>query len=77
MIPLPPAELLKMWNVLKGLEFESTHGAFVGMEVRDPTVKGRVLGSMKIQVRGMGYKNHETFNESYDCINDVGLTDMF
>ena len=65
MIPLPPFELSKMWKVLKQLDFESTHGAFVGTEVRDPKVKGRVLESMKIQGRGEGHTDHEIFEESW------------
>ena len=65
MIPLPPSELYKMWQGLKSLEFVSTHGAFVGTEVRDAKVKGRVLESMKIQTRAVGYTNHEILHESW------------
>ena len=67
MIPLPPSELGKMWKQLKTLEFESTHGAFVGTEVREGPggkVKGRVLESMKIQTRNEGYESHAILNES-------------
>ena len=46
-----------MWRVLKKLDFESTHAAFVGTEIRDKNVKARVYESMKIQARGMGYEN--------------------
>lgn len=63
MIPLPPAELHKMWQAFQPLEFESTHGAFVGTEVRDKQVKGRVLESMKIQARAEGYQAHAIFDE--------------
>lgn len=55
MIPLSPTELLKMWQALRPFEFESTHGAFVGTEVRDKNIKARVLESMKIQTRGEGW----------------------
>ncbi|KAF2218053.1 hypothetical protein CERZMDRAFT_64125 [Cercospora zeae-maydis SCOH1-5] len=55
MIPLAPAELHKMWQVLKKYEFASTHGAFAGMDIYDENVKARVLESMKIQVRAMGW----------------------
>ncbi|KAF2723319.1 hypothetical protein K431DRAFT_344872 [Polychaeton citri CBS 116435] len=51
MIPLPPGELMRMWKALKPHDFESTHGAFTGMDVRSPLVKQRVLESMQIQVR--------------------------
>ena len=64
MIPLPPKELMKMWRAIKPLEFESTHGAFVGTEVRDKRVKERVLESMKIQARGEGWEDVEILNET-------------
>lgn len=64
MIPLPPSELYKMWQVLKTLEFESTHAAFVGTEVRDKNLKARVLESMKIQARGEGYEDHAILRET-------------
>lgn len=44
-----------MWQALRPFEFESTHGAFVGTEVRDKNIKARVLESMKIQTRGEGW----------------------
>lgn len=63
-IPLSPDEIVEMWAVLKKHEFTSTHGAFVGTEVRDrgggsaTGVKQRVLESMQIQVRRMGWRDH-------------------
>ncbi|TKA83755.1 hypothetical protein B0A55_00065 [Friedmanniomyces simplex] len=63
MIPLPPAELHKMWQAIKPYNFHSTHGAFVGQEVRDEKVKGRVLESMKIQTRAMGWEEHALLKE--------------
>lgn len=69
MIPLSPEEIVGMWDVLKGYEFSSTHGAFVGTEVKDggggseKGVKKRVLESMQIQVRYMGYKDHVFLKE--------------
>ena len=69
MIPLTPEEVQGMWDVLKGHEFESTHGAFVGAEVRDggggseKGVKERVLESMQIQVRNMGWSEHKLLKE--------------
>lgn len=67
MIPLPPSELHKMWQAVRPYEFESTHGAFVGQEVRDKNVKGRVLESMKIQTKGMGWEQigHPILEESW------------
>jgi hypothetical protein len=68
-IPLSPPEILGMWDVLKRHEFKSTHGAFVGTEVTDgyggseKGVKERVLGSMQIQVRSMGWKDHALLSE--------------
>ncbi|KAI6874937.1 hypothetical protein D0864_05462 [Hortaea werneckii] len=63
MIPLPPSELHKMWQSIKPYNFNSTHGAFVGHEVRDPKVKKRVLESMKIQTRAMGWQDHPLLQE--------------
>jgi len=65
MIPLPPAELHKMWRALRPYDFESTHGAFVGQEVRDAKVKGRVLESMKIQTEAMGWGEHVLMKEAW------------
>lgn len=63
MIPLPPDEIMKMWRALKPLRFGATMGAFLGMDVRDPKVKERVLESMKVQVRAMGWVEHGLLNE--------------
>jgi hypothetical protein len=65
MIPLPPKVLHQMWLRTKPFEFESTHGAFVGQEVRDKNVKFRVLESMKIQTRAMGWDEHAILTESW------------
>lgn len=46
-----------MWQALKKHDFESTHGAFTGQDVYDKNVKARVLESMKIQVRAMGWND--------------------
>lgn len=69
MIPLSPDEIMGMWNVLKDSNFESTHGAFVGTDIRDggggsrKKVKQRVLESMQIQVKYMGYQEHVFLKE--------------
>ncbi|KAM0712150.1 hypothetical protein Q7P37_011244 [Cladosporium fusiforme] len=61
MIPLPPAEMRRMWRALEPWEFSWTHGAFVGLEVRDADeegggrVKERVRESMRIQAGGEGW----------------------
>ena len=70
MIPLSPGEIAGMWSVLKKHEFRSTHGAFVGTEVRDghggsaTGVKKRVLESMQIQVKRMGWPDHAFLRET-------------
>lgn len=70
MIPLSVEEVSGMWKVLKNYDFESTHGAFVGIEIRDGTngsttgVKQRVLESMQIQVKRMGWEDHAFLNET-------------
>lgn len=56
---------MAMWDLLKNVKFTSTHGAFKGMDIYDGlggskrSVKGRVLDSMQIQVRRMGWEKHE------------------
>ena len=70
MIPLPPDTIARMWNVLRNHEFTSTHGAFVGTDIRDASggssagVKRRVLESMQIQVKTMGWGNHALLTET-------------
>lgn len=63
MIPLPPDTLHKMWQAIKPYDFDSTHGAFAGQEVRDKRVKFRVLESMKIQTKAMGWPDHALISE--------------
>ncbi|KAK0734205.1 beta-lactamase-like protein [Lasiosphaeria miniovina] len=65
MIPLSAGEVARMWDILQAYEFRSTHGAFVGQDIEDSPsggggvgVKARVLESMQIQVRAMGYADH-------------------
>ncbi|KAF2146811.1 uncharacterized protein K452DRAFT_218692 [Aplosporella prunicola CBS 121167] len=64
MIPLPPSEVMKMWKAIAPYEFEATHGAFLGMDVRRPDAKKAVLESMKIQVKFEGHENHAILNET-------------
>lgn len=63
MIPLPPREILKIWRAIEPYEFDTTHGAFVGMDVRDQHLKERMLESMKIQTRGEGWDRHEILDQ--------------
>jgi len=57
-IPLSADEIIRMWGILKEYDFTSTHGAFVWQDVEGPDVKGRVLESMQIQTKYMGYGKH-------------------
>jgi glyoxylase-like metal-dependent hydrolase (beta-lactamase superfamily II) len=73
-IPLHPDDILKIWNLVKGLDFHTCIGAFKGQDVRTQPnekergtggVKGRLLESAKIYVGAMGYKEdqHALFAE--------------
>ncbi|KAK4696188.1 hypothetical protein P7C71_g1689, partial [Lecanoromycetidae sp. Uapishka_2] len=75
MIPLPPNVILDMWLAIRNLSFDTTHGAFVGMDVRDEDVKKRVLESMKIQVGTGGWKAHEILDES-DSKDEKAVSDV-
>lgn len=63
MIPLPPSEILKIWRAIEPFDFETTHGAFVGTDVRDEALKKRMLESMQIQTRGEGWEQHEILDQ--------------
>lgn len=63
-IPLSADEIVGMWEVLKGYDFRSTHGGFEGQDIEDVRVKQRVLESMQIQVRRMGWTEHAFLKES-------------
>lgn len=64
MIPLPPSDILKIWRAIEPYDFDTTHGAFVGMDVRDRDLKKRMLESMKIQTRGEGWERHEMLDQT-------------
>jgi hypothetical protein len=72
MIPLTPDEVMGMWEVLKDYNFTSTHGAFKGLDLYNGTkgsarsVKGRVLDSMQIQIRRMGWEGHDFLSIKQD-----------
>ena len=66
-IPLHPDDILTIWNTVKDLEFDTTYGAFKGMDVHTMDnekerntggVKGRLLESCKIFVRASGWTRH-------------------
>lgn len=65
MIPLPPDELVRMWDILKRHEFRSTHGAFLNTDIveTEARMKRRVLDSMQIQIKHMGYGDHAFLKE--------------
>lgn len=52
-----------MWKAIKPFDFDTTHGAFLGVDIRDKELKSRMLESMKIQVRNEGYEEHEMLTE--------------
>ena len=67
-IPLHPDDILKIWNLVKGLDFHTCMGAFKGQDVRTQPnekergtggVKGRLLESAKIYVGAMGWKEDQ------------------
>lgn len=62
-IPLSPPAILKMWQALKPYEFDTTFGAFVGMDVRDKKLKRRVWDSMRIQVGYGGWDVDQVLND--------------
>ena len=64
MIPLPPSDILKIWRAIEPYDFDTTHGAFVGTDVRDQNLKKRMLESMKIQTRGEGWEWHEILDQT-------------
>lgn len=63
-IPLPPSQIWGVWESVRGLEWHSTFGAFMGMDVRTTAdevgrgtggVKGRLLESVRVFMREMGW----------------------
>ncbi|KAF5010457.1 hypothetical protein FDECE_3392 [Fusarium decemcellulare] len=63
-IPLSVDEMARMWGILRGYEFRATHGGFAGMDIEDENLKKRVLDSMQIQARHMGYGDSEFMKET-------------
>ncbi len=63
MIPLPPNTIFDMWKAIAPFSFNTTHGPFISIDVRDKALKKRMLESMQIQVRTGGWKTHEIFDQ--------------
>ncbi|KAM5352799.1 hypothetical protein ACJ41O_005521 [Fusarium nematophilum] len=68
-IPLGVDEMARMWGILRGYEFRATHGGFAGMDIEDEGVKRRVLDSMQIQARHMGYGGSDFYEG--DSVGDL------
>lgn len=61
-IPLPPDEVHSIWKAIKDIEFEDTHGAFLGQEIRGNSKK-LILEGAKIVVKASGHYQHPVLNE--------------
>ena len=65
---MDPAKIMQIWRAIKPYEFRATFGVFKGANVVEKpgqrmSLKERVLGSAKIQVRAMGWTEHEMLIE--------------
>lgn len=65
MVPLAPHVILRIWKAIRPFEFTATHGLFVDWDVEGDDVKGRVLDSMKIQVRSQGFEDALILREKW------------
>lgn len=65
MVPLTPDDIQKIWDAIKGYDFTATHGLFVGWDLQASDIKGRVLDSMKNQVKKQGFTEASVFLESW------------
>ncbi|KAL2023621.1 hypothetical protein VTK56DRAFT_1778 [Thermocarpiscus australiensis] len=63
MIPLSADEIVRMWSILRHYDFRSAHGLILGFDIEDDNLKARVLESMQIQIRAMGYWEHPFLKE--------------
>lgn len=65
-IPLAPAELERMWGLLKTKTFRSTHRALLNTDImkEEAEMKRQVLESMQIQIRRMGHGGHPLLSEA-------------
>ncbi|KAL5376354.1 hypothetical protein DPSP01_010580 [Paraphaeosphaeria sporulosa] len=65
MIPLPPSEVLGIWRSIKGWDFESTYGGFMGQNVVGrKNLKKEVLESAQMFLRKGGHEKAEIFEET-------------
>ncbi|KAI6357538.1 hypothetical protein MCOR25_007630 [Pyricularia grisea] len=64
-IPLSADDITRIWEVLKRYDFKSTHGAFLGEDIEDAAgIKRRVLESIQIQIKRMGWTYNPLLTES-------------
>lgn len=64
MIPLNPDDIKGIWDAIKPYKFTRTFGGFMGQDVRgDIDLRGRVLESMKIFIKGAGHEDHALMND--------------
>lgn len=68
-IPLPPNKIMRIWHAIKPYDFRATFGVFKGANVVEEEgqrmrLKERVLESAKIQVKAMGWHEHEMMKET-------------
>lgn len=63
MIPLTPDAIHTIWKRMQPFDFDTSHGAFTSMNVRDKNLKARLLESCKIEVKAMGYGDHPLIKE--------------
>ena len=61
-IPLPPDDVHAIWKALAGLEFDDTHGGFMGHDTYGNSKK-RLLESAKLYVKHAGYASHAIHEE--------------
>jgi hypothetical protein len=66
MIPLNPDDIMGIWEAIRGFAFTRTFGGFMGQDVKgDVDLRGRVLESMKIFVKGAGHGEHSLVSERF------------
>jgi hypothetical protein len=70
-IPLDPEKIVHIWRAIKPYRFTATFGVFQGSHVAEKpgqrmSLKERVLESAKIQIRAMGWTEHEFLAEKLE-----------
>lgn len=60
---MTPDAIKGIWDAIQSYDFHATHGAFGHMDIyghgQGDDVRRRVLQSMKIVVKGMGWTEHD------------------